>query len=97
MYKPSINYGQFLFQIITDNNENLRCINLSGCKCITNELLSPIFQRNSRLHTVDLSECHHLTDGCIQQLTDLCEELKRYVNNADDTKAILVTYSKFVL
>ena len=67
----------FYLQIITDNNENLRCINLTGCKCITNDLLTPVLYRNERLHTIDLSECHHLADGCLQPILDICVDLKR--------------------
>ena len=67
----------FFLQIMTDNNDNLRSLNLTGCKCITNDLVIPVFNRNERLKTVDLSECHHLTDGCLQPLANQCRELKR--------------------
>ena len=67
-----------MLQIMTNNNTNLRCINLTGCKFMTDDLLKPLFLANDRLHTVDLSECHHLTDGCLQPLYAACEELKRY-------------------
>ena len=62
---------------MTDNNDNLRSLNLTGCKCITNDLVMPVFSRNEKLQTVDLSECHHLTDGCLQPLANNCIELKR--------------------
>ena len=62
---------------MADNNDNLRYLNLTGCKCITNDLLMPVFNMNERLHTVDLSECHHLTDGCLQPLANICTELRR--------------------
>ena len=67
----------YIMLIMTDNNDNLRFLNLTGCKCITNDLVIPVFNRNEQLKTVDLSECHHLTDGCLQPLANQCHELKR--------------------
>ena len=58
----------------------LRVLNLSGSKIVTDEFLKAVFASNRCLHTVDLSDCHHLTAGCLQALTMQCKNLERWVN-----------------
>ena len=62
---------------MTSDCHSLRVLDLSGSKVVTDELLKPIFAANRFLHTVDLSECHHLTAGCLQVLTVQCKQLER--------------------
>ena len=62
---------------MTLHSGSLRILNLTGCKIITDELLKPMILSNKLLHTVDLSECHHLTAGCLQPITMQCKQLQR--------------------
>ena len=59
----------------------LRWLDLTGCKCLNNELVNAVFENNPNLETVDLSECQHLTSACLQKLAVSAKKLKRYIRD----------------
>ncbi len=62
---------------MTSNMESLRVLNVSGCKVLTDDIVRPVLAANRLLHTVDLSECHHLTSAMLQALALNCKRLER--------------------
>ena len=67
-----------LSQLMTSECSGLRVLNLTGSKVVTDDFLKGVFAANRQLHTVDLSDCHHLTAGCLQSLTVQCKNMERW-------------------
>ena len=72
-------------QVMSSELYLLRWLDLTGCKCLNNELVNAVFENNPNLETVDLSECQHLTSACLQKLAVSAKKLKRYNRNILET------------
>ncbi|KAF4516930.1 hypothetical protein B566_EDAN008019 [Ephemera danica] len=64
------------FKVISSSTENLRHLNLSHCKWLSDSLLIPVFTNNKHIESVNLNSCTALTFACLQPLIVHCKELK---------------------
>jgi len=65
------------FMFLTENATNLRTLRLVSCSWINNKLLKPVLHNNSKLTTVDISDCENFTEGILQILTVQCPHISR--------------------
>lgn len=67
------------FRLLTIDNQNLRVLNLSGCKWLSNEQLQAVIERNPNLTELDISSCFEVSNVCLQRLAINCRNLKSIV------------------
>ncbi|XP_053210900.1 F-box/LRR-repeat protein 15-like isoform X2 [Panonychus citri] len=64
------------FNILTVDCYNLRILNLSNCKWISNDQLQNLIEQNPNLTSLNISSCFDVTNNCLQRLAVTCKGLK---------------------
>jgi len=77
--KSASRINALAFKVMTGEATNLRWLDLTGCKCLTNDLVGPVLANNPNLETIDLSDCHHITPVSLQKMAVSCKKIKRLV------------------
>ncbi|KAG5675988.1 hypothetical protein PVAND_005844 [Polypedilum vanderplanki] len=67
-------------KLLNNRCMNLRTINFSNCRWLTNDLLIPMLFNNSHtLREINLSRCENLTEMAIHPLIIHCKQIKKLV------------------